>query len=501
MEKDLDKKLYNDYLDGQKEAFEFLYNKYKKRIEYFIFNIVKDYQKAEDLTQETFIYVMQNKIKENISFKYYIYMVAKSRAINHIKIEKRRTEITEEYLYNYTENIEKDVLEFITKEETKKEVIEAIELLDEKYKNAIYLVKIEELSYEETSKILGQTLQNTKNLIHRGKKQLRKILLKKGFDDMNKILKVVIIILCITVSLTGITFAGVTIYNTFIKKQDKIETRGLFDDGRGYTDYETDLMANDMTWQDDVRLYYRIITNSDDYEKYKSRISTFPEVSEINFDENFIVIIANENYRDFDEIDMEISNVYVDETTTNIIMKQKENPNMNDTTNVWYVIVDNSQLKDNVKIAIEHKKFSNENIIEISKLPLDYSVNTAIEDDCFTLKNNKVVSSNENQLDEFIEKTKKGENSFIRIYSNYEGEITIIDVNFENGIYYTDTIVLETEKKYHNTYKGLEKKEVRNGVYTDIEYVLYGGRNDTGNGGVPLVIIQNWLEDYKNTHN
>ena len=495
MEKDLDKKLYNDYLDGKKEAFEFLYNKYKKRIEYFIFNIVKDYQKAEDLTQETFIYVMQNKMKENVSFKYYIYMVAKSRAINHIKIEKRRTEITEEYLYNFTENIEKDVLEFITKEETKKEVIEAIELLDEKYKNAIYLVKIEELSYEETSKILGQTLQNTKNLIHRGKKELRKILLKKGFDDMNKVLKVVIVILCITVSLTGITFAGVTIYNTFIKKQDKIETRGLFDDGRGYTDYETDLMANDMTWQDDVRLYYRTITNSNDYEKYKSRISTFPEVSEINFDENFIVIIANENYRDFDEIDMEISNVYADETTTNIIMKQKENPNMNDTTNVWYAIVDNSQLKDNVKITIEHKNYNNENVIEISLLPLNYSVNAAIEDGCFALKNNKVVSSNEKQLDEFIEKTQKGESCFIRVYSNYEGEITITDVNFEDGIYYTNTIVLGTERKYHNTYKNLKREEIRNGNYKDIEYVFYEGRNS--NGGAPLVIIQNWLEDYK----
>lgn len=495
MEKDLDKKLYNDYLDGKKEAFEFLYNKYKKRIEYFIFNIVKDYQKAEDLTQETFIYVMQNKMKENVSFKYYIYMVAKSRAINHIKIEKKRTEITEEYLYNFTENIEKDVLEFITKEETKKEVIEAIELLDEKYKNAIYLVKIKELSYEETSKILGQTLQNTKNLIHRGKKKLRKILLKKRFDDMNKVLKVVIVILCITVSLTGITFAGVTIYNTFIKKQDKIETRGLFDDGRGYTDYETDLMANDMTWQDDVRLYYRTITISNDYEKYKSRISTFPEVSEINFDENFIVIIANENYRDFDEIDMEISNVYADETTTNIIMKQKENPNMNDTTNVWYAIVDNSQLKDNVKITIKHKNYNNENVIEISQLPLNYSVNAAIEDGCFALKNNKVVSSNEKQLDEFIEKTQKGESCFIRVYSNYEGEITITDVNFEDGIYYTNTIVLGTERKYHNTYKNLKREEIRNGNYKDIEYVFYEGRNS--NGGAPLVIIQNWLEDYK----
>ena len=495
MEKDLDEKLYNDYLDGQKEAFEFLYNKYKKRIEYFIFNIVKDYQKAEDLTQETFIYVMQNKMKENASFKYYIYMVAKSRAINYIKIEKRRTEITEEYLYDCIENIEKDVLEFITKEETKKEVIEAIELLDEKYKNAIYLVKIEGLSYEETSKILGQTLTNTKNLIHRGKKELRKILLKKGFDDMNKVLKIVIVILCITVSLTGITFEGVTIYNTFIKKHDKIETRGLFDDGRGYTDYETDLMANDMTWQDDVRLYYKTITNSNDYEKYKSRIPTFPEVSEINFDENFIVIIANENYRDYDEIDMEISNVYADETTTNIIMKQKENPNMNDTTNVWYAIVDNSQLKNNVKITIEHKNFNNENVIEISKLPLNYSVNTAIEDGCFVLKNNKVVSSDEKQIDNFIQKTKKGESSFIRVYSNYEGEITITDVNFEDGIYYTNTIVLGTEKKYHNTYKNLKREEARNGNYKDIEYVFYEGRNS--NGGVPLVIIQNWLEDYK----
>ena len=108
MEKDLDKKLYNDYLNGQKDAFEFLYNKYKKRIEYFIFNIVRNYEEAEDIAQDVFIYVMQNKMKENVSFKYYIYMVAKSRAINHIKTEKRRTEITEKYLHDFDNNIEKD---------------------------------------------------------------------------------------------------------------------------------------------------------------------------------------------------------------------------------------------------------------------------------------------------------------------------------------------------------------------------------------------------------
>ena len=190
---------------------------------------------------------------------------------------------------------------------------------------------------------------------------------------------------------------------------------------------------------------------------------------------------------------MEISNVYADETTTNIIMKQKGNPNMDDKNNVWNAIVDNSQLRDNIKITIEHKTFNNENIIEMSKLPMDYSINTAIEDGCFVLKNNKVVSPNENQLDEFIEKTERGETSFIRVYNQFEEEIKITDVNFENGVFYVDKIVLGEEKKYHNTYKKLEKQEFPNGNYKDIKYLFYGGRNQDRQD--ILVIIQNWLED------
>ena len=217
MEKDLDKKLYNDYLNGEKEAFEILYNKYKNKIEYFTYNIVKDYQKAEDIAQETFIYVIQHKMRENSSFKYYIYLVARSKALNYINVEKRRNEITEKYLANDNEQIEKDVLDIITTEESKKELLESIELLDERYKNAIYLVNIEGLSYEETSKILGETLQNTKNLIHRGKKQLRKILLKKGFNEMNKVLKIFVIIICTTIALSGIVYATTVIYNKYIK--------------------------------------------------------------------------------------------------------------------------------------------------------------------------------------------------------------------------------------------------------------------------------------------
>lgn len=220
MEKDLDIKLYNEYLDGEKGAFELLYNKYKDKIQYFVYNIVKDYQKAEDITQYVFVYVMQNKIKESYTFKYYIYLVAKSRAYNQINMEKRRTEINEEYILNGAEQVGQDVADIVTKNEKRQEIIKAIDMLDDRYKNAIYLVKIEELTYQETAQILGESIQNVKNLIHRGKKELRKILIKKGFDEMSKVSKVIIIMLCISVLLAGGVYATMKIIKGFIGKAE-----------------------------------------------------------------------------------------------------------------------------------------------------------------------------------------------------------------------------------------------------------------------------------------
>ena len=152
--KDLDLELYNKYMNGEKDAFETLYNKYKNKIQYFIFNIVKNYEKAEDITQEVFIYILQNKVRENCSFKYYIYLVARSRAYNYINQEKRRTEINEKYSLLDSEEIQKDISDLIEKQEREKELTEAINMLDDKYKNAIYLTKIEDLSYKETAEIL-----------------------------------------------------------------------------------------------------------------------------------------------------------------------------------------------------------------------------------------------------------------------------------------------------------------------------------------------------------
>lgn len=232
MKEDLDTKLYNDYLNGDENAFELLYNRYKSKIQYFIFNIIKDYEKAEDITQEVFLYIFQNNLKIECSFKYYIYLISKSRAFTYINKETRRTEIVEEYITSNNE-IHEDVLETIVRNENKKEILNALNKLDDKYKNVLYLVMIEGLSYKETSKILGETMPNTKSLIHRGKKQLRAILVKKGFDaEMKKISKLLLSVVLVIMLATGITYAAIKVYK---RKQGQASLSPIFTEKLGDT--------------------------------------------------------------------------------------------------------------------------------------------------------------------------------------------------------------------------------------------------------------------------
>lgn len=240
MNNDLDTKLYNEYLNGKQSAFEALYIKYRNSIQYFVFNIIKDYHKAEDITQEVFIYVFKNKEELKSNFKYYIYLIAKSKTLNYLNTKNRRENIVSQYFSDTDNQFENDVSEIITREETNKEIVEAINELDNRYRNAMYLVKVEELSYKEVAEILDESLQNIKNLVHRGKKELQKILIKKGLREVNKVSKVLIVILCSIILLSGIAYAAYKIYEkkadngnseltpTFTSKISNIDTNKIW---------------------------------------------------------------------------------------------------------------------------------------------------------------------------------------------------------------------------------------------------------------------------------
>ena len=324
---------------------------------------------------------------------------------------------------------------------------------------------------------------------------------KKKINFLQVIKTSISIILGILIS-TGTVFAGYTIYNEYIKKEEQIASRGLFDDGSGHTSYEIDLMSNDMTWHDDTRLYHKIIANIDDYNKYKSRVTELPNMTEQDLNENFLLVIANENYREAQELDIHISEVYCDNNNTYITLKQKENPNYDDDTNIWYAIIDKSQLRDNINIKIEHKEIKNENFVDIKTLSKDYSVQDARKDGCIIVENEK--TSEMDKIDEFLKTSKNDESGFIRIYcrkDNYYGinELEIIDLQYENGLYYLAKRIIYSDFDNRNIDKvcdyslfNITKKEFRlkGEEKSFVEIIGQKYKDSKFYGDIPILILE-----------
>lgn len=107
----------------------------------------------------------------------------------------------------------------------------------------------------------------------------------------------------------------------------------------------------------DVNLMYNVIDNEDVYKEYADRMNnTLPQ--EVNFNENFVILLTTEEYKTGPEEDLEIADITHNEDggTMNIILKPRSNPRefayLN--YNAWYAIVnDRSLLRDSVKIIIE----------------------------------------------------------------------------------------------------------------------------------------------------
>ena len=71
----------------------------------------------------------------------------------------------------------------------------------------------------------------------------------------------------------------------------------------------------DLMMQEEYIANMEIQTESLFLAVYNMMTNEFPEVEEINFEENFVVIIANENIRQPHEKDLTIHNVYADDNT------------------------------------------------------------------------------------------------------------------------------------------------------------------------------------------
>lgn len=173
-----DAELYKEFLNGNEEAFNNIIRKYRKPLISFIMRFIKNIEVAEDIAQDTFVYVLINKTEYDFkySLKTYLYTIAKCRAINYLKRERKVVSYDEAYM---REKEEVYIDEDLIKEENKKEIYEAIGKLKKSYQIVIYLKDIEGLKYKEISRILNKTVPQLKMMTHRARKSLEKTMRKE----------------------------------------------------------------------------------------------------------------------------------------------------------------------------------------------------------------------------------------------------------------------------------------------------------------------------------
>jgi len=171
-----DEELMSRVKEGEVEAFEMLLARYQKPLFSFIFRMVGDFHKAQDIFQETFFRVFRNawRYDESLRFSPWLYRIARNLCLEEIRRRKRIKII----LVDEGAKLQpKELLERGTLGEEMRWIVErAILQLPERQREVLLLRENQGLSYEDIAQITGMSVPAVKSCLHRARMALKDIL-------------------------------------------------------------------------------------------------------------------------------------------------------------------------------------------------------------------------------------------------------------------------------------------------------------------------------------
>ncbi len=174
-----------------REAFEIILNRYKKKILNFIFRIIHNFHVAEELSQDVFvsIYLKRKSYTNSGKFSSFVFKIATNKTFNYLK--KGKELFLEEKETNFEiEKENQDPLLKAISDERKMIFENKLMELSPVERTALILYIKEEKSYQEISEMMNCSLQSVKNYIHRGKAKLIRLIdesSKKSTGDIKNV--------------------------------------------------------------------------------------------------------------------------------------------------------------------------------------------------------------------------------------------------------------------------------------------------------------------------
>ena len=181
-----DTELVSRIKDGYFDAFQVLVEKYQHRVINTCFGFLKNKEDAEDITQEVFIEVYKSLsgFREDSKLSTWIYRIAVTRSLDYIRRQgRKKRELRSQHKADFDDQEKRLAAPFsngpevrFTNRERANILRNAVDSLPQNQRIVITLNKYEGFSSEEIGEIMGMSLSAVEGLIHRAKKNLKKIL-------------------------------------------------------------------------------------------------------------------------------------------------------------------------------------------------------------------------------------------------------------------------------------------------------------------------------------
>jgi RNA polymerase sigma factor (sigma-70 family) len=160
----------------QEQFIEWALKEYERPLVAFAQGYVRDWERARDIVQDTFVRLCQQDIeKVRFGARAWLYKVCRNRALDVIRKDSRLVEMDEKKLMSLPSN-QLAPSELMDAEETYVHLRRCLDRLTPNQREVIVLKFQQDLDYEEISKITGLKSGNVGFLIHHGVKRLREMM-------------------------------------------------------------------------------------------------------------------------------------------------------------------------------------------------------------------------------------------------------------------------------------------------------------------------------------
>lgn len=189
-----DDELYHLFLSGDTTSYDELMIRHGDSLTVYLNGYLHDWQDSEDLMIEAFARIMVKRPRMNEGkFKAYLFKTARNLASRFHSVKRRMDTFSLDSMNQEVQNIvlqgasgaaaNDHGAQRIVDDERREMLMMCLDRIDPELREALWLVYMEELTYNEAALVMGVKPKRVDHLLTRGKEHMRRELAKEGIRN------------------------------------------------------------------------------------------------------------------------------------------------------------------------------------------------------------------------------------------------------------------------------------------------------------------------------